>query len=278
MTGYVYVLSNTSFKKCLKIGMTTRELHERVRELSSKTAVPTPFIVQFAVKCSNPSLLEKEVHRRLRGCRIEKNREFFRTDVYRAVKEIKEALGELHLAVYSTSGPNKDVYLTPAEQLELNKKREAYRIRKERVEYLSKFHIQGYKTLTDVSNKISAGVWKQVSRDIKGYDDDTIHGFFLDLLLFPFMPNVPTMEAEVNKREIARIPQMITAQEIRIIQNYCTANRFAEKEGLKDEVYELIKKQEPQLWRSVAGDYSPDGYGYKIIKYLEERNFTLPTK
>ena len=41
--GYVYVLINSSMPNLVKIGKTTKDPNERVKELSSATGVATPF-------------------------------------------------------------------------------------------------------------------------------------------------------------------------------------------------------------------------------------------
>lgn len=74
--GYVYVLTNESMPEQCKIGMTMRTPEVRAAELSS-TSVPTSFVVKFAEKCNNPSLIEKQVHAELSEHRTNGNREFF---------------------------------------------------------------------------------------------------------------------------------------------------------------------------------------------------------
>lgn len=266
MSGYVYVLSNESFKKCLKIGMTTRSLHERVRELSNRTAVPTPFIVQFAVECSNPSLLEKEVHRRLRGCRIEKNREFFRVDVYRAVKEIKEALGELSIAAYSSCGANKGAYLTAQECAEYQANRKAHLARVERVDYLFKYYVTGIKALSDIRNRVENDLYAKVDNELSGFDTNGILGFFLS----PFSANRDRVRAEVTRR----IPTVITSSEANLVKNFVIADNFVKKEGLEKDIMEKVEKNYRYDWYRKY-EYGVKSYYSEIIRALEKANYVV---
>ena len=41
--GYIYILSNPTFKELYKVGKTSRDPYERAEELSSATGIPTPF-------------------------------------------------------------------------------------------------------------------------------------------------------------------------------------------------------------------------------------------
>ena len=56
--GWVYVLSNRSIKKQVKIGYSTISPKSRARDLDT-TGVPTPFKVEYETKIKNCELLEK---------------------------------------------------------------------------------------------------------------------------------------------------------------------------------------------------------------------------
>lgn len=97
--GWVYVLSNPSLSEdTYKVGMTTRNVDERVKELNSSTSIPQSFHVEYKVACEDPYGKEQEIHRRLRGKRINKKREFFTLplsfiiDVVNDVCEVEDTL------------------------------------------------------------------------------------------------------------------------------------------------------------------------------------------
>lgn len=92
---WIYILVNKSIPNICKIGMTTKSVEQRVNEINSATGVITPWFPVFQYKCTNASLLEKEVHDYLqkRGYRINPKREGFSIDTTSA-KEIIETLGE----------------------------------------------------------------------------------------------------------------------------------------------------------------------------------------
>ena len=87
--GWVYVLSNPSFGKCLKIGMTNRKDYQiRIQELNSSTSLPTPFKVEFVYQCKNALKLEQLLHKHFKKNRVNKNREFFEVSVREVKKQI----------------------------------------------------------------------------------------------------------------------------------------------------------------------------------------------
>ncbi len=75
--GWVYCLTNESMPGIVKIGMTTRPVDQRVRELSASTSSPTPFNLRYSWPVNNPALVEAVLHRRLRSVRVNDRREFF---------------------------------------------------------------------------------------------------------------------------------------------------------------------------------------------------------
>jgi hypothetical protein len=94
MSEFIYILENQSFPGVVKIGMTERQVTERVRELSSATGVPTEFTVfrQYAVE--DAITAEREIHKRLAEYRVSENREFFRLSADEAASLLDEMLGQ----------------------------------------------------------------------------------------------------------------------------------------------------------------------------------------
>lgn len=78
--GYVYILTNPSFKEdWVKIGKSSRPVDVRSKELDN-TAVPLPFEIYATMKTCKYNEVEKLVHKtidRLTDLRIRQNREFF---------------------------------------------------------------------------------------------------------------------------------------------------------------------------------------------------------
>tara|TARA_R110000850_G_scaffold72801_2_gene159941 strand:+ start:293 stop:826 length:534 start_codon:yes stop_codon:yes gene_type:complete len=92
MTQYVYVLTNEAMKGLVKIGMTTRTVEQRVKELQS-TGVPFPFEVAYSVEVPNSAAyIEQEVHRQMAACRVSSDREFFLCSVEAAEIAITEQI------------------------------------------------------------------------------------------------------------------------------------------------------------------------------------------
>lgn len=81
MSGYIYCLSNESFKDNIyKVGYTTRNLKNRLNELYN-TSIPTPFKVEFAKYVDNASDSEKLIHKYLTDYRVNNKREYFKIEL-----------------------------------------------------------------------------------------------------------------------------------------------------------------------------------------------------
>ena len=94
---WVYILSNESQPGMYKIGYTSYEdVDQRVKQLSKSTSVATPFHLEWAFRCFNAERLEGEVHKKLQGHRISKDREFFAISLNEA-KETVEDLGQKYI-------------------------------------------------------------------------------------------------------------------------------------------------------------------------------------
>ena len=94
---WVYILSNESQPGMYKIGYTSHEdVDQRVKQLSRSTSVATPFHLEWAFRCFNAERLEGEVHKKLQGHRISKDREFFAISLNEA-KETVEDLGQKYV-------------------------------------------------------------------------------------------------------------------------------------------------------------------------------------
>lgn len=99
MMGYVYVLSNDSYKdEVLKIGRTEKNPEDRARELSKDTGVPLPFNVKHYFQTSKHVELENYIHKKLEKQRLNGGREFFKT----TLKEISDIVKEFEVNVSKT--------------------------------------------------------------------------------------------------------------------------------------------------------------------------------
>jgi len=90
-SGYIYCISNESFKANIyKIGYTTMKLTRRINCLY-KTGVPNKFKINFAKKVRKCRLVEQEIHFRLKTKRINPSREFFKCPI----SDIKSIFDEI---------------------------------------------------------------------------------------------------------------------------------------------------------------------------------------
>jgi len=77
--GFVYLMSNDSFKGLFKIGYTNKSPRFRADELSN-TSSPSDFNVLMYAECYNPHSYEKALHESFAEKRFNPNREFFSLD------------------------------------------------------------------------------------------------------------------------------------------------------------------------------------------------------
>ena len=91
--GYVYILTNPSFKEdWVKIGKSSRPVDIRSKELDN-TAVPLPFEIYATMQTSKFNQVEKLVHKtidRLTDLRIRQSREFFNVSPQVALDILKD--------------------------------------------------------------------------------------------------------------------------------------------------------------------------------------------
>lgn len=102
--GYVYILTNPSFKDdIVKIGLTSGTVEKRMKELHT-TGVPTPFEKYASIRTSKFEEVERFMHHSLsllsEGSRVNDNREFFRIGPEKALSfmiEIAELLDDAEI-------------------------------------------------------------------------------------------------------------------------------------------------------------------------------------
>jgi hypothetical protein len=75
--GFVYVLSNPSMPNLVKIGVTDN-VKERIKNLSQRTAIPTPFEVEYECMVEDCYKVEKALQAAFAPYRVNENREFFK--------------------------------------------------------------------------------------------------------------------------------------------------------------------------------------------------------
>lgn len=97
---YIYILSRREEKDLLKIGMTTRNVLKRCREINSATGVVFPYSPRKVFRVKDSKEAERIVHQILEEYRIRADREFFKCDYSKACKLIEACLQEKELLFY----------------------------------------------------------------------------------------------------------------------------------------------------------------------------------
>ena len=77
MLGVLYILTNQSMPGLVKIGLTTTNVEQRMRELDT-TGIPLPFECFSAWEVTDAAMAEKALHVAFGDHRIRERREFFR--------------------------------------------------------------------------------------------------------------------------------------------------------------------------------------------------------
>lgn len=110
-TGYVYILTNPSFREdWVKIGKSSRPVNIRSKELDN-TAVPLPFEIYATLQTVKFDVVEKKIHKaidRLTDLRIRQNREFFNIKPELALEIFKDEamiLDDAVITMYENNQP-----------------------------------------------------------------------------------------------------------------------------------------------------------------------------
>src|SRR3989344_2453348 len=89
MNEIIYILTNEAMPGYVKIGKTTNNLEQRVRDLSASTSVPLPFTVFYACKVEDANFVEHQLHDAFDNNRANPRREFFQIAPERVVAALK---------------------------------------------------------------------------------------------------------------------------------------------------------------------------------------------
>lgn len=91
-SGYIYILSRREEPEILKIGMTTRDVEIRLKEINSATGMLYPYSIRHLFKVEKPAEAEKLIFDELTNYRIRKDREFFKIEYKEALTIIESCL------------------------------------------------------------------------------------------------------------------------------------------------------------------------------------------
>lgn len=116
MNQIIYVLTNEAMPGYVKIGRTSTNLEQRIRELNSSTSVPLPFTAFYACTVNDAQFVEHQLHDAFDDNRINPRREFFQIAPERVVAALK-------LAEVENITPKKDYVETKEDQEALNQAR-----------------------------------------------------------------------------------------------------------------------------------------------------------
>ena len=114
-TGYVYILTNPSFREdWVKIGK-TKDMEKRLKSLNT-TALPLPFKVYATIQTCKYEELEKIIHKqidRLTDLRINQSREFFNVHPSQALDIFLDQAQVLEDAIITKFDNGKNIQIYP---------------------------------------------------------------------------------------------------------------------------------------------------------------------
>lgn len=102
-SGWIYILSTREMPNILKIGMTTRNVIQRVKEINSATGLLLPLSARAIFRVKNASEAERLIFSKLDSFRIRKDREFFNIEFQEAVTLINDYLRAENKKLRSTA-------------------------------------------------------------------------------------------------------------------------------------------------------------------------------
>lgn len=116
MMEIIYILTNEAMPGYVKIGKTSTNLEQRIRELSASSSVPIPFTCFYACTVENMNFVEHQLHDAFDNNRINPKREFFQIAPERVVAALK-------LREIEDITPKKDFVDSREDQKSLNQAR-----------------------------------------------------------------------------------------------------------------------------------------------------------
>ena len=90
--GWLYILARKDEPDILKIGMTTRSVESRVKEINSATGVLVPYSARAVFQVEDAKEAENLVFRLLSDYRIREDREFFDIPFSKAIEMVEEEI------------------------------------------------------------------------------------------------------------------------------------------------------------------------------------------
>ncbi len=100
--GYIYILSNSAMQGLLKIGITSRDVRERVTQLSAATGVPRPFEIKYYCLTRDPDEIERSIREHFSSRRAGRKKEFFEISLLEAVQFIDSIIKPVQPDRYCT--------------------------------------------------------------------------------------------------------------------------------------------------------------------------------
>lgn len=115
MSGIIYVLVNQAMPGLIKIGRTSENIENRMRQLDT-SGVPLPFECFYAAEVADPATVEHALHEASEDHRVRRNREFFELSPDKPKVIIK-------LMQLREVTPHTDIVSEPGDQEALNQAR-----------------------------------------------------------------------------------------------------------------------------------------------------------
>lgn len=143
MTGFIYIMSNASMGRRIKIGKSDRDPIYRRDELSN-TSVPEPFVIEYTAFVDDHHGAERKIHASLRDHRPNKGREFFEIPIAEAIALIRQSCSVIREDIH---------YKSPEEIHQAEAARRRQELEKEKYDQLIREQNERVDTWVSKSNK-----------------------------------------------------------------------------------------------------------------------------
>jgi len=157
MIGFIYIASNPLHPDTIKIGQSSKDPNERMKELGT-TGVLEEYVLEYRALTQDYVSLEREIHKGLSKLRVRADREFFKIPVPEAIDKIREIAG-------SRIESDKVYYVSPEklEKIAKKKREKQEQLEKEAEERRIKYEAERNERI----NKIEEEKRKKQEQELK---------------------------------------------------------------------------------------------------------------
>ena len=240
---YIYIVSNPSIPKKVKVGRTTN-LKQRIKQLQT-TGVPTPYRYEFVALVDDSVSAEKTAHYALRFYRVARNREFFDVSPEIAIEKITRDL--IYFKVNWAYTPQNSTTLKVQENYTRQAKTKIFNVEKElekvnaELKSLKKTQISLEEKLFNLKAKITPqeNILVRVSTSLFDVNNKKIQQRKIQLLEIAELENL--MVANSQQIKSKKLDRENLNHDLAYLRDFYKNNLIEEKDQIDMEEENLVK-------------------------------------